>query len=152
MHFSCQETTDFEKCINYLIANELKTVCKTVVWGCFDGRPDKILSSLHLLKFYEPRMPMILASNTSMAMLLPPGTNTIDVDVSWDGPTCGLLPIYGAVHCKTTGLRWDIDKELQMGTFISTSNAFNVSGVATKHRVIVENDNYVLFTCEVVSS
>lgn len=98
---------------------------------------------------------IFLFNDHSVACLLFPGLNSINVDSLRFGPTCGLIPI-GAdqVRCETTGLKWNLDKEtaLSFSSLVSSSNAFlrrEGDDDAGGHRVItLHTDKPLLWTME----
>ena len=66
-----------------------------------------------------------------------------------EGPTCGLIPIFG--RCEkvfTTGLQWNLNGEMpiEFGGLVSSSNR------VIDDIVVVETSTPMLFTAEIISS
>jgi thiamine pyrophosphokinase len=55
-----QETTDFEKCLNYCCSNNIKDV---KVFGAISLRPDHTLNNFSILKRFKPKMNVTLITD-----------------------------------------------------------------------------------------
>ena len=71
---------------------------------------------------------LVLVGPKGSLRVLPAGRNTIvrsESHSSYDGHTCGLIPMGGWIceHVTTTGLKWDLDDStMQFGQLVSSSN------------------------------
>ncbi|GIZ36942.1 hypothetical protein CKM354_000040700 [Cercospora kikuchii] len=147
-HDPDQYSTDFGKAINKVVAN-LPGVTEILVLGGLGGRVDQGLGLLHEIyreqKYLHPSLRFWLFSESSVSVLLRPGTTTIHAPLS-DGllrQNVGLLPLYGKAVISTKGLEWDVqDWETEMGGQVSTSNHIKAD------KVVVHTDVDVLFTVE----
>ena len=82
---------------------------RVVLLGGLTGRLDQTAHTLHALHPLLTVRPGIwVVSEYSVACLLNPGENLIDIDHAHLGPTCGLLPLTGATRISTRGLEWDL--------------------------------------------
>ena len=132
-----QESTDFEKCIDYITAKYLPTCSPQsaspdiLVLGGLGGRVDQSLSVLHHL-YKGPRLypsgRIYLLTTSAITFLLTTGTHRIVVRDYLDtkkrlGKHIGILPLAGPVTITTEGLEWDVrDWETVIGGQLSTSN------------------------------
>jgi thiamine pyrophosphokinase len=123
------------------------------VLGSVGGRVDQGIGLLHELyreqKFDHPRLRFWFFSESSITLLLWPGTTRIQTPLK-DGlitPNVGILPLYGKAVITTRGLEWDVeDWTTEMGGQISTSNH-----IVADH-IEITTDVHVLFTVERKSS
>lgn len=140
------ETADVEKCILH-VANTIPKISKCIIYGFSGGIVDKELNCYHLLAKWNKQMPLVLYDEWGWAMLLGEGENSLELDTEFDGPRCGLIPLYCETNCTTEGFTWNLrERKLKMGDFISTSNRFAFEG---KGKVKVFTDNKLLFTCQI---
>ena len=138
-----EETSDAEKCVQF--ANtRFPAIKHCVLYGFAGGIADKELNCYHLMRKYAPQV--LLVDENSVVVLVAPGHCKLQFDLDRYGPRCGLIPLFCAARCTTTGLEWNLRGEaLELGKFISVSNRFHEpSGGA----ISVETDNYVIFTCQ----
>ncbi|KAI8906675.1 thiamine pyrophosphokinase [Entophlyctis helioformis] len=166
-----QDTTDFQKCLEYLVQREQAegsaALKDLLVLGATSGRLDQTLASIATLFKIEKTRRTYLVSNDSICwLLLPTGSDLsrnahqIFVRKGFEGPCCGVVSLGYDAHCVTTGLKWNLHAgmTLNFDKLVSTSNAFgddaataveSVSGSAEYLRVTVANDQPVLWTVEV---
>jgi thiamine pyrophosphokinase len=120
-----------------------------VVLGAFGGRLDQEMANLNMLfRWQKPFGRVILISDDSTAILLPPGEHRIEPNREVESVTCGLIPLGGpALSVTTTGLRWNLDGDpLAFGGMVSTSNEI-VEPVVT-----VRTDGALLWTTVLLES
>ena len=141
------ETADVEKCIEHIKIN-VPAVKKCFVYGFSGGVLDKELNCYHLMAKWSKEMPLVLVDEWVWATLLPAGESEVEIDTQFDGPRCGLIPLFCEVDVAATeGLEWNLKgKKLKMGEFISTSNRFAFEGTG---KVKVSSNNCLLFTCQI---
>ncbi|KAJ7391884.1 cAMP-dependent protein kinase subunit [Desmophyllum pertusum] len=141
-----QDETDFTKCLRILISKQhIDKFDQIVVINAFGERLDQTMANIETL-FHMTKLtkkPVYLMSEDSLACLLTPGKHVIRVNTGLEEDWCGLIPI-GAkcTHITTTGLKWNLtDGELEFGTLVSTSNAYDGSDMVT-----IETDTAILWT------
>lgn len=159
-----QDTTDLQKCLQYVDQVQPKEPTGVAAsrpvfaLGALGGRLDHSLSNISLLQKVKS-MSLTLVSIESTAQLIPAGKTTIYCLESLQGPTCGLIPVYGPVHVKTMGLKWEISGEMAMNGLVSSSNSFKgldetddqyrlVRNGKVYYKVTVETSRDILWTCE----
>ncbi|XP_062520262.1 thiamin pyrophosphokinase 1-like [Corticium candelabrum] len=144
---SCQDTTDFTKCVSELLwrhtTNQLRfdkivTVCST------GGRLDHMMGVIQtLFLFSSDSLPSItVVAPESVTCLLHPGKHRINVGSDMLGTYCGLIPVGHPCNSVTTsGLKWNLDNQgMAFGQLISTSNC------VTDDVICVETDQPLLWT------
>ena len=107
---SDQNSTDFEKCLNYI------NVANVIVVGALGGRLDHTLANIQTI-VKSPKN-VVLVDKVNTAFRLKNGLNTINCK---SGLKCGLIP-FRKTNIVTTGLEYNLDGEYEFGEFISTSN------------------------------
>ncbi|KAG0589818.1 hypothetical protein M758_1G047000 [Ceratodon purpureus] len=143
-----QDTTDLHKCMRFIKDStpELdKTQIKVLVVGALGGRFDHEAANINVLWTFANSMRIVLLSEESTLTLLPTGyVHEIQVDPSFEGPHCGLVPIGApSLSTTTTGLHWNLDQTpMSFGSLISTCNILD-SDVVT-----VVSDVHLLWTTE----
>ena len=77
------------------------------------GRLDHELSNLHtLLKHPSGQPPLWLLSESCLIKSLSEGQHSLDMGSrALRGQHCGLLPLTGATHVTTSGLRWNLTEK-----------------------------------------
>jgi thiamine pyrophosphokinase len=119
---SCQQTTDFQKAILFLIGL-YGHLPSCLVLGALSGRMDHTFANLHTL-FKYPQL--VIMNEKSYVHVLQPGSHSLLIDKS-KGPICGLVPLFGKCLVKTRGLEWEIDGPMEFGSgLVSTSNRLNI--------------------------
>ena len=90
---------------------------------------------------------MLLLSEHSLGMVLPPGDHELVPDRRLEGPICGLVPLGGACsRVLTTGLKWNLDgSSLAFGGAVSSSNELDPCAGS----VTVSNSHPLLWTTSV---
>ena len=78
--------------------------------GALGGRFDHEVANLNVLWTFANSMRIVLFSEESTLTLLPTGyVHEIQVDPSFEGPHCGLVPIGApSLSTTTTGLHWNL--------------------------------------------
>lgn len=143
-----QYSTDFGKGINKVLSQQ-PGVRDLLVLGSVGGRVDQGIGLLHELyreqKFRHPNIRFWLFSESSVSVMLKPGTTVLHTPLSEGLITknVGILPIYGPASINTHGLEWDVqDWKTEMGGQVSSSNHI------VADRIEITTDNEVLFTVE----
>jgi thiamine pyrophosphokinase len=95
--------------------------------GALGGRLDHELSHMSALREFDvgpsPTRVVLLGRSSMATLIRGDGRTAIRPCVAVEGPTCGLVPMYGPAVVSTSGLKWDMDETtLAFGRFISTSN------------------------------
>eukprot|EP00834_Sanchytrium_tribonematis_P003710 NODE_153_length_15389_cov_1.201439.p8 type:complete len:213 gc:universal NODE_153_length_15389_cov_1.201439:7076-6438(-) len=115
----CQNTTDFQKCLNF-IKEEYNNVDEIRIFGGLDGRFDHTLSILHTLQQYHFDCKVTLFDTRNIIMILSSGQHYLDYETYKDY-SVGLVS-FEENRIQTFGFQWDIDDIIYFGHFISTSN------------------------------
>jgi len=141
-----QDTTDLDKCLRVLedsgaLSPERDTV---LILGAFGGLWDREMSNFHVaLKHATAGINSVLVGDHSIAHVLLPGWNRIELDREVEGPGCALIPLGGECRVTTQGLKWNLDGQpLAFGRLVSTSN------VAQGDQVLVETDKPLIWTVD----
>lgn len=143
-----QYSTDFGKGIKKVLAAK-PNVRDLLVLGSVGGRVDQGIGLLHELyreqKFRHPEVRFWLFSESSVTVMLGPGTTVLHTPVGEGLITrnIGILPVYGKAIISTKGLEWDVeDWETEMGGQVSSSNHI------VEDSIEITTDKEVLFTVE----
>jgi thiamine pyrophosphokinase len=155
VQISDQDSTDFEKCVNYLRTQVFPVPAKAfdiLCLGGLGGRLDHGISQLHQL--YREQMNtdyndgrIYLLTSENITFVLKSGLHRIcvkDKDISDVlGTHIGIIPLKGPSIITTKGLEWDVkDWWTEFGGQISTSNLVRENWV----EILTTGD--VLFTIE----
>lgn len=112
-----QETTDFEKALDFLQKKHIKSV---EVWGAASGdRVDHTIGNLSSLTQFGRNLTIHFYTNHSLTYLLP-----FDFEKRFPvGKTISLIPMPKAEFVATKGLKWALNSEtLELGIRIGTLN------------------------------
>lgn len=110
--------------------------------GALGGRLDHTIANLASLTRF-PHLRVVLMGDGNLAQVVPPGRSIIVPVPDVEGPTCGLVPLFGDVECTTEGLEWDLHAQtMSMTGLISTSNRI------VKGAVHVQSNAPLLWTVE----
>ncbi|XP_032407407.1 thiamine pyrophosphokinase 1 isoform X3 [Xiphophorus hellerii] len=76
------------------------------------------------------------------------GNHRLGVNTSLEGEWCSLIPVGGPCQTVTTGLKWNLDKQvLQFGKLVSTSNAYEPTAPGNPRKpVTVTTDQPLLWS------
>jgi thiamine pyrophosphokinase len=114
--------------------------------GAFGGRFDQEISNIHALFRWQNKFHrIVLMGDNNVTFLVEPGLHTIIPVNAMEGKKCGILPLGGKVNkVTTTGLKWNlINQEIDLGSFISTSNEIVIQIPKEKNNEKTENFNKV---------
>ncbi|KAJ3676163.1 hypothetical protein LUZ60_003575 [Juncus effusus] len=141
-----QDTTDLHKCIDYVSdsTDDKSKLCILVI-GALGGRFDHEIGNINVL-YYFSKMKIILLSDDSLIHLLPKNySHEIQIEPSFLGPHCGLIPIGGTSNkTSTTGLKWNLNETaMSFGGLISTSN------IAEEEKITVCSDVDLIWTISI---
>eukprot|EP00835_Amoeboradix_gromovi_P000781 NODE_29_length_33183_cov_0.333666.p15 type:complete len:214 gc:universal NODE_29_length_33183_cov_0.333666:11214-11855(+) len=114
-----QDTTDFQKCLSYV--KTISDATKISIFGGLGGRFDHTISVLHVLEQLDMSIPVVVNDKNNTLYVLNQGTHNF-TSSDFSGSSAGLFAI-SSVHVKTFGFKWNIDSYVELGKFISTSNA-----------------------------
>jgi thiamine pyrophosphokinase len=109
-----QDSTDLEKCINYIPDSKVSltiqlnvTYQSILILGGLGGNFTQALGNINTLYLF-PHKKISLLSDENVTFLLQPGTHNIECT---EGTKVGLIPIGNICSSVTTsGLKWDIGK------------------------------------------
>jgi len=123
-HIDDQNQHDLEKCIKHLQKKDPKCT-NVIVYPVFGGRVDQEMAIYNTaFKYMDHFDQFMMLGKSNLAIVLRAGNNTIHIDSSWQGPTCGIIPL--GSYCNsisTNGLKWNMyNQHSSMGGFVSTSN------------------------------
>lgn len=104
-----QETTDFEKCLNYCIRKKLKDI---VVIGGIGGRADHTLNNISVLKRFSGRLKVIMIDN-DFEIFFTKRRTTFKYPIN---QTVSLFGLPKALNVNSKGLQYLLsDEDLEFG-------------------------------------
>eukprot|EP00158_Paraphelidium_tribonemae_P004351 Partr_v1_DN26707_c1_g1_i2_m8280 putative thiamin pyrophosphokinase len=117
-HVSEQDSTDFEKCLNYII-KAIPDCGKVNVLGGLGGRLDHTLASIRALyafaKGHGHVQVTVYGVENIVCLLHGSQKHQVTVNRSLAGPHCGLISFgsaSGGLKAVTSGLEWDITEDM----------------------------------------
>ncbi|XP_075230741.1 thiamine pyrophosphokinase 1-like isoform X2 [Lycorma delicatula] len=151
-----QDYTDFLKSIEEVVknkdSNKLDSIV-AIVEHC--GRLDQILANIDVLyrsdKILGPGIFVFLLNKNSLTWLLKPGYHILHIPMRiWQSNYwCGLIPFSGPTLVTTTGLKWDLNKQvIKFGELISSSNTYGDSSYQ-REGVTIKTDKDLIWTMAV---
>ena len=145
-HVTCQNSTDFQKCLK-VVEEDIKYSGDITVCFGLGGRRDHEHLNLRLaLNTFPTRL--ILVGTTSILHPLQPGINIISVDPPYDTGV-GILPLIGPTTVSTKGLKWNLDNAL-IG--YDESLLWTSSNEAINNDIQITIDRPVLWTVSLTGS
>jgi thiamine pyrophosphokinase len=157
-----QDRNDLDKSLGAILEhyqmNGSHRIGRVIVYGAFGGRFDQEMGCIQALYKWSHQFDynMWLYDDQTVCWLLPadrmnhiqlPRYDTTVKNVLGEGPTCGLIPIGGAVDsATTTGFKWDLNEDATaFGGLVSTSNR------VMAETVTVRASHPLVFTAEIFS-
>jgi thiamine pyrophosphokinase len=150
-----QDTTDFEKCIDYLRSKLFSPLMVPNVIMCiggFGGRVDHMMSQVHELykatrKCAEDGNLVYYVTTESISWVLERGVHEIKVrDPAHPGvlgTKVGIAPFKGPAVVTTKGLQWDVEEWVtEVGVKMSTSNEVK------DDTIYIETTHPIMFTID----
>ena len=126
-----QDYNDAEKTLLFL--KDIKNKYPLVILGGLGGRFDQSAQSLSVALKYSNTFDLFFLDDHNFMTWILPKHSKILTPRKMTTDICGLLPVAGPVrHIKTSGLKWDVDYSLKLGTFISSSNEITKDCVQVK--------------------
>ncbi|TFK27212.1 thiamine pyrophosphokinase Thi80 [Coprinopsis marcescibilis] len=121
-----QDSTDLMKCVQEVDKRGLsgRQSEHVVLLGGLSGRLDQTIHTLSYLHKLRKTHTVFAVTDDNVGWVLDSGEHDIEIDHSFLGQTCGLLPVGVAkTVLSTRGLRWNLDEqESSFGGLVSTSN------------------------------
>ena len=143
-----QDTTDFDKSLQFIMENSEIKVKNVVALNCFGGRLDHTLEILNSTQKFEKSsdLKIQLMNESCLARVI----HDKDVIINYSdflGKSCGLLPLFGPINLETVGLEWNLNfsQTLQFSGLISTSNCVLTPKVLIKN----SSNNPFIWTHEI---
>ncbi|KAL0223630.1 hypothetical protein P9112_003020 [Eukaryota sp. TZLM1-RC] len=116
---SSQDANDCTKALTFI--QSLSKSPNLVVIGVLGGRFDQVVANIAALNNAKEFEQIICFSLYNYLLLLRTGSHRVN-RIPHSTNTVGLLPMTGKVSMCTRGLKWDVDGELDLNKFISSSN------------------------------
>ncbi len=119
-----QDSTDFEKALNYCLKKKIKDI---TVFGATGMRPDHTLNNFSILKRFYKKSNIVLITE-DFAVFYLPKRFSFNYQI---GETVSLMPMPIATEIKTKGLEFPLDKEtLEFGKREGALNKSNSDKVS----------------------
>ena len=137
-----EKETDMGKCMEIMAEWRGARHATVLVLGAFGGRVDQEFANINTaLRHGDKFSRVVLMGQGNIAEVLVAGTHRLELG-RYEGPTCGLIPVFGRCAAVTTrGLRWDLThRATGFGDMVSTSNH------AESHVLEVTTDRALLWT------
>ena len=136
-----QETTDFEKCLNYLTSEKMS---KVYVFGASEGEMDHFLGNISIAHHYKNKVDIEFVDKSSRYFFIPKQYTIHNVY----GKMLSLMPLNCAQNVYLTGLKYPLSGEdLQFGGRIGIRNyaindVVDISFVAGDVLLFVSHNSY----------
>jgi thiamine pyrophosphokinase len=133
-----QNTTDFEKCIDYINTNML---FPTLVLGINGGEIDHIIDNLNKFIKYSSTIPMIFFDTPNKWGIAMTSTLSINTEVS---NIVSIFPFLQNTHLKSQGLHWELNSDKH--SILQNTSTRNKT--TTEHTIIQSSQDKVLVITE----
>jgi len=122
-----QDSTDLMKCVDELetIERDSSTQYELIILGGLSGRLDQTIHTLaYLHKLRKIRPKTYAVTDDNVGWVLDSGDHCIELEETFVGPACGLLPVgVSSTILSTSGLVWNLcDAVSSFDGLMSTSN------------------------------
>ena len=146
-----QDSTDLEKCLEYLQANvlppsaqpqslneeggersgasgqvekrEIDDRPQILVLGAFGGRLDHTLSNLNALYQFRHLNIVLWGEGNLVRLIRGPGDTLLCPEGGTEGPSCGLVCLGEPCVASSRGMKWDLNEtRMNIGGLLSTCN------------------------------
>jgi len=144
-----QDNTDLDKALLHAQSILPTSIPQYIVIagsiGSYEGRIDQFFAVMNSMYSYvESNLKLISVGDRSIMIVLNSGLHVLNLPPAALHQHCGLVPAFGPVEeVTTTGLRWDLNKEmgpLKFGRLISTNN------IVDNLQVTISTSQPVLYT------
>ena len=124
-----QDTTDFSKALKLVLQRveegHLDSDQPIVVYGSSRcDRMDHQFAMISTLLKFNQKVPIYLVQDLSLTRVLDTGHHVLDFSTGFEGKSIGLFPFGEKASVLTSGLKWDIDGEMEFGKFCSSVSIF----------------------------
>ncbi|TNV76222.1 hypothetical protein FGO68_gene12254 [Halteria grandinella] len=157
LNITDQDTTDFEKAIQYIAKKEKKTEKKPYrifAMGAFGGRVDQSLSAIHVMVKYthELGVQISLMDKNSLMLLLKAGKSKVKISKCLTKlKGCGFFPISERVeHIQTQGLKWNMgNRDCQVQSIDWKQSISSSNEITADEDIDVKVTNDVIFVSSI---